>query len=329
MSYKTLIVFDTNKLRDSNNSDLRYADFVLGGDYKFVDSFIKEKGLKDYVHIAVPEIVIRELLKQKTDQYATDVSRFKSVAKSLQEVGVVKEVEFFDLDIKKFLNEKQKEFFTKNYHIKILCSDKSDHAEMFRNILNRSVEKRAPFKKGTDAGFKDVVIWETLLKNFSNTTYYDEIFFLTDDSGFDGCEREFIEKKNKSLEIIKDLSLLQAKIESSYADIIENQEIFSLIQTSYFDDQIKDYIKYNIEKWEKDGEEFDIVGVEILNKCTKFEKIEGDSSLGIDGVFLVETYVGLDLEREDSDGGTIVDSTDAYITSTIDEANEITDFELE
>ncbi len=83
----------------------------------------------------------------------------------------------------------------------------SKDGKMLSAVLERSHDKRAPFlsdDKASDKGFKDALIWETMLAYFKENGE-NEVLLITDDGGFtkntiDLCA-EFSEVTGKSLSI--------------------------------------------------------------------------------------------------------------------------------
>jgi hypothetical protein len=55
---KTLIVFDTNKLRSTIRGGTSYGSFEFSNEFNEISSFINEKKLSEFVDIAIPRIVI-------------------------------------------------------------------------------------------------------------------------------------------------------------------------------------------------------------------------------------------------------------------------------
>ncbi len=69
MSYKikTLIVFDTNSLRNTDAGEVAYSFFLFGRPFQVIEEFIIEKNLTDDIHISIPTWAIEELKDQKQD----------------------------------------------------------------------------------------------------------------------------------------------------------------------------------------------------------------------------------------------------------------------
>lgn len=94
----------------------------------------------------------------------------------------------------------------------------SKDEESFSQILERAYQKQAPFlsdPKASDKGFKDSLIWLSLLKFFKENGS-DHVVFVSDDGGFKNNAKilteEFLKVTGKTIEI-KDNSYYQKLIE--------------------------------------------------------------------------------------------------------------------
>lgn len=83
----------------------------------------------------------------------------------------------------------------------------SINEEMFRSVLGRANAKKPPFsaeKGASDKGFKDCILWLSLLDYFKSNGE-NEVLFITNDTCFtknsDYLEKEFKEATNKTIEI--------------------------------------------------------------------------------------------------------------------------------
>ena len=68
--------------------------------------------------------------------------------------------------------------------------------------------KKQPFShsgKYKDAGFKDNIVWESLM-HFDGVTDFDKVIFLTKDTDYANCQVEFKAKWNRHISISSDIS---------------------------------------------------------------------------------------------------------------------------
>ena len=185
MPAKKAFVFDTNFI--IQNHDL--AEVV---------NKLKDKGFVVYVtQVAVSERIAQECIKQKGkyDKLAAlqkDVADFASikVTKSYEEIEKLYHVG---------MQKKYDELFGER--VIPLSTD----AAMFQRVLDRSYMKIPPFIQGeTDKGFKDSLMWLSILDYFK-LNGEDEVVFVSNDNGFKGgkeflCD-EFARETGKKIEI--------------------------------------------------------------------------------------------------------------------------------
>lgn len=325
MVYNTLIILDTNKIKHDD-----YEKIELGGDYGMIKKFVEENNLNDWIKIAIPEYVIEEVKQQKREKYNNDKKEFKRISKKFNSLEIISQQQINEFDIEKYFDEKLSDYISRE-NIKILKLDDEQCKETLKEIIKRALAKKLPFKKNdkhSDMGFKDVLIWETILKNKGAVSWYHNIYYCSGDNGFTGCKEEFEKEHNRNFDLFTSADLLIEKLSNEYSNQIENKQIFSLINDPYFSDQVKDYVM-SLETWEDlDGDECEIIDVEILDRCTDFEKNEGNKENGEGDSFEVESYVELELEKEDNEGKIVSSQIDAYVKTTIDENNDFIDFEI-
>jgi len=264
---KTLIIFETNKLRQVVEGEPSYGKFDFSFEFKQLNNFIHENGLTDYIHVAVPDIVIHELLQQKIEQYNDDCADFLAIKARLSELP---DADFSQVKLPS--NEfscqdhlrPQLEEFISNSGIKLIELPDEKLDDIFRKILERAIQKEAPFKrsnKSSDIGFKDVVIWETIL-HYSAIQNYDKVFFLTKDSIFDNkCKNEFRTKLEKDISFQTAVPLVIGDLEEIYTDEIEHNKYVKFAYSDYFKGHINNKLKsietidFNNEEWVKSSVE--------------------------------------------------------------------------
>ena len=158
------VIFDTNIL---NENKLKLNE-------------INEK-LKVVSDIYVPEMVIEEIKSQKARTITDDYSRIETIIKRNENLFKYKE----DFKLSDVLIESEhhiEKWFNNNYDKIIKYSGIT-----MKDILNRLKYKIAPFINepgSSDKGFKDTIIWMSILKN-KDIQNYKQIFFVTHDkAGF-------------------------------------------------------------------------------------------------------------------------------------------------
>jgi len=250
MSYKlkTLIVFDTNALRSTEAGKVAYSFFAFGKPFQIIEGFVTDKQLTDTIHLAIPSWAIEELKDQKKRQYNTDIKEFQNLAIRLSGLPHIPEITLpeEEFDCLTYVGEKATEYVaTKNI---VLLEIKDEIAStVLKSMMTRVMKdekRKAPFAnsgKYKDAGFKDNVVWESLM-NYNDVVNYDKVIFLTKDGDYKNCEYEFKTKWERFIEIEKDEYNVIAAIEKDYGNYITYRKIYEYAQKDYFDDYLKDFL---------------------------------------------------------------------------------------
>lgn len=176
------------------------TNFIL--QYNHLELVLKK--LKNKYNLYVPEISVEERISQQT---RTMDLNFEEARKSIEKIS--KYIRFKYLkspvearnELEKCVRQKYTSFFGDN-----IIPIKKD-GETFSDALDRSFKKTPPFssaKDSSDKGFKDTILWLSLISFFKDQGE-DEVLFLTNDKAFlnnkDYLIKEFQEKTNKKITI--------------------------------------------------------------------------------------------------------------------------------
>lgn len=182
MVKKIAIFFDTNKLeaRFSNQKcgDLCIADIKASNDFYAIRRFVEEYRLSDKIEFCIPEIVIREykrhlleIYQKHTVSFIEQLNDYKRVFGSILNVSYefTKQNEaIFQEHIETLFDE----FIIRN-SCRIVNYDRN--IDLFERLVDKAINKKAPFisarsnkKEYHDAGLKDAIIAETILKYHSD-----------------------------------------------------------------------------------------------------------------------------------------------------------------
>lgn len=278
---KTLIVFDTNVLRDMLGKEVVYNSFTFGKSYNELDTFIKESGLEEYVTLSVSTMVIEELKNQKKRAYKQDIANLKEIVKRLEGLPHIPEnsipIPDEDFDCGVFIEQNATAYIAAN-NVNTLVY-KEEHAS---SILNNMVQKvvttdkpQSPFAISgpyKDAGFKDGIIWETLM-HFDMVLDYDKVIFLSKDGDYkENCLDDFTQKWNRHIKIEKDKNNVIAELKKDYGNYIEEKAIHDFADKEYFRDYLFDQLKVKTEI-AINGSNFKIENFVIENPCTLVERM--------------------------------------------------------
>ncbi len=285
MSYKikTLIVFDTNSLRSIEAGEVAYSFFAFGRLFQVIENFIFEKNLADDINIAIPTWAIEELKDQKQIQYKKDITDFQKLAKRLSGMPHIPEItlpqEEFDCMV--YIQVKANEYL-ESKSIKLLEIKEEIANTVLQSMMTRVMKEeriKQPFvhaKKGNktykDAGFKDNLIWESLL-HFQDIANYDKVIFVTQDSDYNAsCTDEFKAKWNKHFSIITDENNVIVEIQKDYGNYIAERAIHDFAQTEYFRDYLYDELKVKT-NIVIDDNEYQIENFTITDLCKNANRL--------------------------------------------------------
>lgn len=298
MSYKlkTLIVFDTNSLRSTEAGEVAYSFFAFGRPFQVIEGFIIENNLTDDIHIAIPTWAIEELKDQKQRQYKTDIVEFQKLAKRLSGLPHIPEIALpeTEFDCASYIEEKAIAYLDTK-QVKRLEIKEEIANTVLRSMMTRVMKdesKKKPFAhsgKYKDAGFKDNVVWESLM-HFADVADYDKIIFLTKDGDYKNCEIEFKEKWNRYITIWQDENNVIAEIQKDYDNYIKERVIHDYAQTDYFIDYLNDNLKV-LSTITIDDNDFEIENFHLTDLCANVERMppneQGEENIVIHSIITV------------------------------------------
>lgn len=279
MSYKlkTLIVFDTNSLRSTDAGEVVYSSFSFGKAYDVINGFVGENKLKEDVFIAVSALVVDEIKIQMERSYQADLKRLGDTKKRMNGLPHVTDeligIPDNNFDCSEYVEQKAKEYLDKNKHVRLLSFKADQSEEILKNLIARAHITMPPFfrtTKNSDAGFKDSVIWETLL-NYQDIDNFNKVILVTKDEGFKGCETEFSKRWNKHFKIISAPEAVNTELGIDYKNYIKERTIHDFAQTEYFINYLQDELKSKT-SIVVDGHEFKIENFKITDSCANVER---------------------------------------------------------
>ena len=218
------------------------------------------------IQIAIPEIGVEELKYHQNEVYVEDLMDLHEKFKKFKKMEG-SELKISDINYKDYVDAKLSAYLGK-YNIKTISNPNN---EVFQKLIKKVVGKEKPFYKkrnGVDSGFKDSVIWESILE-FVSQNSYDRYFFLTNDSDFedDKLEKEFVALTGKELSIVGEVADLKGKLEEEIEGTKNINDSLHEIQENLLD-HLKKINSENFLKFKSNIGQYDIVdicGYEILD----------------------------------------------------------------
>ena len=267
---KIAIIPDTNVFMHSKTRINDLSRLPLDEYYKILKT-LELNDLTYEVNILFPEIVLLELLHHlelKLNKEYRDLEKFQSEFKNFEEITIINN----DLNIKKTCENLKKYYFEELNIIPI----PSDGKLLFNKILDMAINKKPPFIEGSsDKGFKDSILFLSLLK-FAEDNKYDKYVLFSKDNGFSNNIKELQDEFKNHLTNFRKHDIYNDLM------IISNKNINSYINTEFklFTD-LKEYITNNFFKiLKKKYEEASVINISINSyEIDSFEILEDDTNI--------------------------------------------------
>ncbi|MBV6472649.1 MAG: hypothetical protein JPMHGGIA_00907 [Saprospiraceae bacterium] len=181
-----------------------------------------------------------------------------------------------EFDCTTYIQEKAIEYIATK-EIKLLEIKEELANTVLQSMMKRVMKdqnKKHPFAhsgKYKDAGFKDNIVWESLM-HFDSVADFDKVIFITKDTDYTNCQFEFKEKWNKHIAIISDENNALVEIKKDYELYIAEREIYDFAQTEYFKDYLADLLKKKSEILIEENS-FKIENFKLLDTCKDITRI--------------------------------------------------------
>ena len=249
------LIFDTNALFQAYEKKADFTTFSFNATFEHVVGMIEQLDIYEYVTIAIPSVVWSEMEKQiieKHDEllvtYKSTISKKQFPEYSIRENPTINYPEYIKIKIEEY----KKEISGRgNSVIEIPIASNN----RFESIVNRAFSKLPPFEgkdKKSDKGFKDALLWESVLE-FALKHRNSKIIYYSKDNAFgEFLLKEFAENvSDSSLFICKNENDVKVQLEAwakeidkySYQpieDYDENKEIVDWLNSGDFSEQIID-----------------------------------------------------------------------------------------
>ncbi len=293
------VYFDSNKFAiQSNNVTLSTLENkALSRELLGLKSFLESNKITDKVKIFTTDIVIEESKKRLKNIAIDKVTSLKSHLNNAS-IDISHEKLTDDYWWSKIEDNLQKEL--KENNIEVIKSSAKIKVE---DLINRSLNHDAPFEKDGDKGFKDTIIFLTILQKISEEVNKpDQVILITGDGRIKDCMEEFKDKTGVEL-IVSDgndiddildtqlnLNIGISKIRddfNQYMDIEKNQEyaeakVLSLIRKKT--PKKSHFVVYINENWMEKVMDINFKNFEITKIDSKDKK---DFEIKLETIFEV------------------------------------------
>lgn len=180
------IIFDTNVLYQNYDKKADFTTFSFNSTFKNIIDMVNQLDIYEQVTIVIPEVTWSEMKKQIIDAHDKKVEEFRAYINkwifpefTVSNVKIDDYKSFITKEIDNYKNEIQAGL---NKIIVLLIPNDN----RFKGIVQRAFDKAPPFggkEKNSDKGFKDVLIWESILE-LTISHKNANILFYTKDNGF-------------------------------------------------------------------------------------------------------------------------------------------------
>lgn len=249
------LIFDTNVLFQAYERKADFTSFSFNSTYENIIDMINQLDIYSQVVLVIPSVVWGELEQQIIEKHDELLSKYISTIKhkvfpeySIKENPPIDYSEYIKTKIKEYKSDIQQGMS------KVIEIQNASNSR-FRSIIDRAFSKRPPFEgkdKKSDKGFKDALLWESILEFALNQPKSKIIYYSKDNAFGEFLFREFSEVVDKSsLFICKNENEVRLCLEAWAKDIDkysyqpledydENKEIIDWLNS-------KDFIKQIIE----------------------------------------------------------------------------------
>lgn len=214
---KYYFVFDTNVLFQAYEKKADFTTFCFNATYENVIDMINQLDIYNQVILAIPSVVWSEMEKhiiEKHDElllsYRTTVTKKIFPEYSIRENSEIDYPAYIKAKITTYKTELSN-VLNKVIELPIASSSRFD------SIVNRAFNKLPPFEgkdKKSDKGFKDALLWESILEFASNHSNSKIIYYSKDNAFGEFLLREFVESEcNSSLFICKNENEVKKQLE--------------------------------------------------------------------------------------------------------------------
>lgn len=211
------VIFDTNALFQTYEKKADFTSFSFNSTYANVIDMINQLDIYSRVTLAIPSVVWSEMGKQIIDKHDELIIPFKSTItkKIFPEYSISENpIKDYSAYIRSIIDSYKAELsggLNTVIELPIATSNR------FESIVKRAFEKQPPFEgkdKKSDKGFKDALLWESILE-FASTHSSSKIIYYSKDNVFDEfLLREFAEHEiNSSLSICKNENDVKNQLE--------------------------------------------------------------------------------------------------------------------
>lgn len=272
-----VIIFDTNILYEKAENGCDFCEFKFNRLFQNIVDEIEERDLVEHITIAVPDVAWNELYQQRIQSYNRKNQELEKLLEAFKFPNFQYEMSLLDYEI--YLNE-QVDLFKKkldNYSMNVISIDLPSETR-FKSIVKRAFSKLPPFEgidKKSDKGFKDALIWESVLEFKTKCSESKVILYSRDGlfndvlaEEYNDLFKDYLILLNKEVDVIKQIAEIQKTVNQLRKIDIDEVKYYEEIRLLTSFELIKDVI-FETELYKKIGSQIydvsDVRDSEIKN----------------------------------------------------------------
>ena len=251
-----VIIFDTNIIYEKAENGCDFCEFKFNRLFQNIVDEIEERDLIEHITIAIPDVAWNELYQQRIQSYNRKNQELEKLLEAFKFPNIQYEISEFDYEL--YLNEQVEVFKKKldNYSMNVISIELPSETR-FKSIVKRAFSKIPPFEgidKKSDKGFKDALIWESILEFKAKCSEYEVILYSRDGLFNDVLAEEYnylfrddLILLNKEVDVIKQIAEIQKTVnqlrkieidEVKYYDEIRLLTNFELVKDVIFETEL-------------------------------------------------------------------------------------------
>ena len=271
LNKKIAIIPDTNIYTPSKNKPYDITTLPLEKYYKQIKT-IEISHLEDKIDILFPEVVLLELINHNKEKFDEKIIELKKINKYFTNLNITI-TGFENVDFKEYCEKLKNEYYE---DLKIIPLP-SNKEKLFNDIFNRCLNKLPPFETNIDKGFKDTLIFLSMI-DFAKHNLYSEYVFFSEDKIFKIKKRNLETEFNKHLEnaLLKNCKFEIQNHKNINSYINEKFELFKELRdyiSNEFYDEINNHYKTAV-KFAIEGIEYMIESINVHEEDTLINQID-------------------------------------------------------
>lgn len=185
-SREYFLIFDTNILFQAYTQKADFTDFSFSSTFSNTLDMVNQLDIYEQVSVVVPEVLWGEMKRQIVDEHAKKEGDYKQYIEKWKfpEYTIV---ENDHDDYEQYISQRIQNYKESiSSGINTVVELPLPSKDCFPHIVNRAFQKKPPFggkDKNSDKGFKDVLLWESIME-FAASHPTASMIFYSKDNGF-------------------------------------------------------------------------------------------------------------------------------------------------